>query len=106
MTWLGKNFSGRVLRLLLAVSISAGAGVARTAASDDSAIRLNYRAKAVYLVVGGTGTVTVRHDGTETTVPVSGPPSARQIVADSAVRRGELEVRLSKGVQAFSFTYG
>jgi cytochrome c biogenesis protein CcdA/thiol-disulfide isomerase/thioredoxin len=77
-----------------------------TAASDDSAIRLNYRAKGVSLVVGGTGTVTVRHDGTETTVPVSGPPSARQIVADSAVRRGELEVRLSKGVQAFSFTYG
>jgi hypothetical protein len=36
VTWLGKNFSGRVLRLLLAVSISAGAGVARTAASDDS----------------------------------------------------------------------
>ncbi|HEY7054567.1 MAG TPA: cytochrome c biogenesis protein DipZ [Mycobacterium sp.] len=77
-----------------------------TANSDTSAILLNYRAKAVYLVVGGTGTVTVERDGTTTAVPVSGPPTLRQIVADGDVRRGELAVRLSQGLQAFSFTYG
>ena len=77
-----------------------------TAASDDSSIRLNYRAKAVYLVAGGTGTVTVLRDGKATTVPISGPPTLRQIVADDDVHSGAVEVRLSKGVQAFSFTYG
>lgn len=77
-----------------------------TAGSDASCIELNYRAKAVYLVVGGTGAVTVIRDGTTTTVPVSGPPTLRQIVADDGVRRGELQVQLTQGLQAFSFTYG
>lgn len=77
-----------------------------TAAGDDSAIRLNYRAKAVYLVAGGTGTATVLRDGTTTTIPISGPPTLRQIVTEDDVRRGAIEVRLSKGMQAFSFTYG
>lgn len=77
-----------------------------TAGADASSIRLNYHAKDVYLVVGGTGTVTVIRDGETTTVPVSGPPTLRQIAATGEVRRGELEVRLSQGLQAFSFTYG
>lgn len=34
-----------------------------TARSDDSSIELNYHAKDVYLVAGGTGTVTVIRDG-------------------------------------------
>jgi hypothetical protein len=29
-----------------------------------------------------------------------------QIVAGDQVQRGQLEVRVSKGLQAFSFTYG
>ena len=77
-----------------------------TAESDDSTIALNYNAKNVYIVAGGEGTVTVTRDGKTTTVPISGPPQSRQIVADDEVERGQLEVRLSKGLQAFSFTYG
>ncbi|MGV0813609.1 cytochrome c biogenesis protein DipZ [Mycolicibacterium boenickei] len=77
-----------------------------TAQGAGSAIKLNYRAKNVYLVVGGTGTVTVLRGGETTTVPVSGPPTLRQIVDDRDVHRGEVEVRLSQGLQAFSFTYG
>lgn len=77
-----------------------------TAQSDDAAIRLNYRARNVYLVVGGTGTVTVTRDGASRTIPVSGPPNMRQIVADDADGAGALEVTLSEGLQAFSFTYG
>lgn len=77
-----------------------------TAAGDASRIKLNYHAKDVYMVVGGTGTVTVNRDGTTTTLPISGPPGLHQIVAGSDVRRGELEVRLSRGLQAFTFTYG
>ena len=51
-----------------------------TATNDDNAIALNYHAHNVYMVVGGTGTVTVTRDGETTTIPVSGPPNMRQIV--------------------------
>ena len=77
-----------------------------TAESDNSTIALKYKAKNVYIVAGGEGTVTVTRDGKTTTVPISGPPQSRQIVADNEVKRGQVEVRLSKGLQAFSFTYG
>jgi cytochrome c biogenesis protein CcdA/thiol-disulfide isomerase/thioredoxin len=77
-----------------------------TAQGGDNAITLNYHARNVYLVVGGTGTVTVTRDGKSTTIPVSGPPNMRQIVTDDEDGAGSLEVSLSKGLQAFSFTYG
>jgi len=73
---------------------------------DDAAIELNYHAKNVYIVVGGTGTLTVTRDGKTMTVPVSGPPTSHQIVAGNSVVRGLLDVRASKGLQIFSFTYG
>jgi cytochrome c biogenesis protein CcdA/thiol-disulfide isomerase/thioredoxin len=77
-----------------------------TAQSDDNAIALNYHARNVYMVVGGTGTVTVERDSKTTTIPVSGPPNMRQVVTDDQDGSGSLEVSLSKGLQAFSFTYG
>jgi cytochrome c biogenesis protein CcdA/thiol-disulfide isomerase/thioredoxin len=77
-----------------------------TAVDDGAAIALNYHARNVYLVVGGTGNVTVTQDGTTRTIPVSGPPNMRQIVADDADGAGAVEVALSPGLQAFSFTYG
>ena len=77
-----------------------------TGDSDSSSIKLNYHAKNVYLVVGGTGNLTVTRDGKTTTVPVSGPPTSRQIVGGKDVARGLLDVRLDQGLQVFSFTYG
>jgi cytochrome c biogenesis protein CcdA/thiol-disulfide isomerase/thioredoxin len=77
-----------------------------TAGSDTSSIELNYNAKNVYIVVGGTGSLTVTRDGTTTAVPVSGPPTSHQIVAGNDVARGLLDVRSSKGLQVFSFTFG
>ncbi|HET7664798.1 MAG TPA: cytochrome c biogenesis protein DipZ, partial [Mycobacterium sp.] len=77
-----------------------------TAESDNSTIVLKYNAKNVYIVVGGEGSATVIRDGKTTSVPISGPPQSRQIVAGDDVGRGQVEVRLSKGLQAFSFTYG
>jgi cytochrome c biogenesis protein CcdA/thiol-disulfide isomerase/thioredoxin len=77
-----------------------------TAESDDSAIKLNYTAKNVYLVVGGQGSVTVNRNGKTTSMPISGAPTSHQIVAGDDVGQGQLEVRLTKGLQAFSFTYG
>jgi cytochrome c biogenesis protein CcdA/thiol-disulfide isomerase/thioredoxin len=77
-----------------------------TANGPGSTIELNYRARNVYLVVGGTGTLTVRRDGASKQIRVSGPPTLRQIVGDGEVRRATLVVQLSQGLQAFSFTYG
>jgi cytochrome c biogenesis protein CcdA/thiol-disulfide isomerase/thioredoxin len=77
-----------------------------TAQNDDNAVVLNYHARNVYTVVGGTGRVTVKRDGKTTAFPVSGPPNMRQVVTDDQDGAGSLEVSLSKGLQAFSFTYG
>ncbi|PXX12137.1 cytochrome c biogenesis protein DipZ [Mycolicibacterium moriokaense] len=77
-----------------------------TSGSDQSSVALSYHARNVYMVVGGTGTVTVSRDGKTTTIPVSGPPNMRQLVTGDRDGAGSLEVSLSKGLQAFSFTYG
>jgi cytochrome c biogenesis protein CcdA/thiol-disulfide isomerase/thioredoxin len=77
-----------------------------TAQSDDAAIEVNYHARNVFLVVGGTGTVTVTRDGKTTAIPVSGPPNTKQVVADDGDGAGHVELALSKGLQAFSLTYG
>ncbi|QLL09213.1 cytochrome c biogenesis protein DipZ [Mycobacterium vicinigordonae] len=77
-----------------------------TADGDDSTIKLNYHAKNVYVVVGGAGTVTVTRGGKSTTLPVSGPPTNRQIVAGDQQTSETIEVQPSKGLQVFSFTYG
>ncbi len=77
-----------------------------TADGDASSIELNYRAKNVYIVVGGTGNLAVTRDGKTTTLPVDGPPQARQIADGNDVAQGSLQVHPSQGVQVFSFTYG
>ncbi|MDT5167785.1 MAG: hypothetical protein QOD02_1104 [Mycobacterium sp.] len=77
-----------------------------TADSDASSIELNYHAKNVYIVVGGTGTLTVTRNGKTTTMPVSGPPTSHQIVADKGETRSSLQVHPTQGLQVFSFTYG
>jgi cytochrome c biogenesis protein CcdA/thiol-disulfide isomerase/thioredoxin len=77
-----------------------------TADSDDATIALNYTAKAVYAVVGGSGTLTVTRDGKTTTTPVGGPPTLHQIANDDTARRDQLDLQVSKGLQVFSFTFG
>jgi cytochrome c biogenesis protein CcdA/thiol-disulfide isomerase/thioredoxin len=77
-----------------------------TAQGDDSSIELNYHAKDVYLVAGGTGTLTVIRDGKSTTLPISGPPTSHQIVSGERMAAGTLEVRLTQGLEVYSFTYG
>ena len=77
-----------------------------TADSDDAAIRLNYTGKNVYAVVDGTGTLTVTRDGKTTTTPIGGAPTLHQIVADTDAQRDQLDMRVSPGLQVFSFTFG
>ncbi|SCX28143.1 cytochrome c biogenesis protein CcdA [Mycolicibacterium fluoranthenivorans] len=77
-----------------------------TATGEGDTIGLNFHARDVYLVVGGTGTVSVTRNGGTTTIPVSGPPNMRQIVGGDAAGAGHVEVALTRGLQAYSFTYG
>ena len=77
-----------------------------TAESSSSTIALNYHAKDVYLVVGGTGAVAVTRNGVTHTVQVSGAPTAHQIVAADDVGLGRVDVHPDPGLQVFSFTYG
>lgn len=77
-----------------------------TAAGSQSSIRLNYHAKNVYIVVGGTGSLTVTRDGRSVTIPISGPPTSHQIVSGGQLRSGTLEVRADRALQVYSFTYG
>jgi cytochrome c biogenesis protein CcdA/thiol-disulfide isomerase/thioredoxin len=79
---------------------------AATAEDDDDTIALNYHARNVYLVVGGIGTLTVTRYGEAKRISVTGPPNMHQIVSDGTGGNGHLEVGLSKGLQAYSFTYG
>ncbi|OBH88777.1 cytochrome c biogenesis protein CcdA [Mycobacterium scrofulaceum] len=77
-----------------------------TAAGENSAIKLNYHAQNVYIVVGGSGSLTVTRDGRSVVIPISGPPTSHQIVSDNDSRSGTLEVRPDQGLQVYSFTYG
>ncbi|MBW0015652.1 cytochrome c biogenesis protein DipZ [Mycobacterium sp.] len=80
-----------------------------TAEGDDAAVRLNYTGKDVYAVVGGTGTITVARDGKTTATPIGGAPTLHQIVGNDAgdtARRDQLDMRVSQGLQVFSFTFG
>ncbi|MCF8589763.1 cytochrome c biogenesis protein DipZ [Gordonia liuliyuniae] len=76
-------------------------------ARGDSSIGLDYHAKNVYIVVGGTGSITVRSDGADPTViPISGPPTFHKIVGSAENQRGRVDVTPTPGLQVFSFTYG
>ena len=77
-----------------------------TSRDANSGIALNYHAKDVYIVAGGEGALKVTRNGETSTVPISGPPTLHQIVDDSDVAQGELEVAVPAGLQVFSFTYG
>lgn len=77
--------------------------------SSEAAIRLNYTGKDVYVVVGGTGTITVTRDGRTTATAIDGPPTLHQIAgADpgDTAHRDQLDMQVGKGLQVFSFTFG
>lgn len=75
-------------------------------AGPDARLRLNYQARTVYLVLGGTGTVDVAVNGRHTkTVAVSGVPKLYTLVSGQG-GRARLTLTASPGVQAYDFTFG
>ena len=75
-------------------------------AGADAGIRLDYHASKVYLNVGGTGTITVTADGRERTIHVSGAPNIYTVASAPDPEHGEVELELSPGLEAYSFTFG
>lgn len=89
-------------------------------ATAGAGIKLNFLAGHVFLDVGGTGTITATLDGRTTTYRVAGSPNIYSLIpsdsAGSAISENEdggaiekrrtLEVGLSAGLSAYSFTFG
>jgi cytochrome c biogenesis protein CcdA/thiol-disulfide isomerase/thioredoxin len=75
-------------------------------ATKNAAIRVNFLAGHVYLDVGGTGTITATVDGKTTTYNVSGAPDIYTLVNRKTQQRSTLDVTLSPGLTAYSFTFG
>lgn len=78
-----------------------------TPTDKDARIKLNYTASEVRMVLGGTGTVTVKVDGKTQVIRVSGTPNSYSIIPKGdTISKGTLEVTVSPGVEAYSFTFG
>jgi cytochrome c biogenesis protein CcdA/thiol-disulfide isomerase/thioredoxin len=75
-------------------------------AGKDAGIALNFLADDVYLDVGGTGTLTVTIDGATTRYSVSGAPNIYPVLHRDQQESGVLQVNLSPGLSAYSFTFG
>jgi cytochrome c biogenesis protein CcdA/thiol-disulfide isomerase/thioredoxin len=75
--------------------------------ASGARLALNYNAKNVYLVLAGTGTVTVSDGGVlSTRIPVSGTPNAYPLLTSSQQHTGKLTITFSSGLQAYDFTFG
>jgi cytochrome c biogenesis protein CcdA/thiol-disulfide isomerase/thioredoxin len=76
-------------------------------AGADAKLALDFHARDVHIVLGGSGTVTVRLTGEQTTTsPVSGAPKLYTLVNEAASQHAVLTLSMSPGVQAYSFTFG
>jgi cytochrome c biogenesis protein CcdA/thiol-disulfide isomerase/thioredoxin len=76
-------------------------------AGANAKLELSYQADDVYLVLGGTGTITVQINGvTTSTVQVSGTPRLYTLVHNGGDQRALLTLDVSPGVQAYDFTFG
>jgi len=75
-------------------------------AGKGAGITLAFHASKVYLDVGGTGTLTVSADGTSKVIRVSGAPDIYTVATEQPAGDGTVTIRLSPGLQAYSFTFG
>jgi cytochrome c biogenesis protein CcdA/thiol-disulfide isomerase/thioredoxin len=76
-------------------------------AGAGARLELSFLAKDIYLVMGGSGTVSVSINGHHTqTVAVSGIPRLYTLYQAGGANLGRLQLQLSPGVQAYDFTFG
>jgi len=67
---------------------------------------LSYNASHVYLDIGGTGTLTVTSGGKTQVFRVSGAPDIYTVASQPTPGNGTVTIKVSPGLQAFSFTFG
>lgn len=78
-----------------------------TALADGSQVRLHYYGRRVFHVLSGTGTVTVSRAGEpDRTIRVSGTPNLYPLVEDQKAGDHTLTLTYSRGVSAFTFSFG
>jgi hypothetical protein len=76
-------------------------------AGGGAELELRFLARDVYLVLGGSGTVTVSIDGHQTqTVHVGGAPRLYTLYRAPSTSTGTLLLDASPGVAAYDFTFG
>jgi len=77
------------------------------AAGSGARLRLHFRAKDVFHVLGGTGTVTVSRVGhPDRVVRVSGPPNLHRLVNGRHAVDETMTLTYSAGVEVYTFTFG
>jgi cytochrome c biogenesis protein CcdA/thiol-disulfide isomerase/thioredoxin len=69
-------------------------------------LRLSFVARDVYLDVGGTGTVTATVNGKTTSYAVRGAPNIYTVFHTANSSQATLDLTLSPGLSAYSFTFG
>ena len=76
-------------------------------AGANAKLELNYQADVVYLVMSGSGTVTVAVNGTtSSTIAVTGVPKLYTLVKGNPDLPAVLTLSATPGVQAYDFTFG
>jgi cytochrome c biogenesis protein CcdA/thiol-disulfide isomerase/thioredoxin len=79
----------------------------RIVAGRGARLRLRFTARQINLVLGGRGAVEVFVDGRRhATVQVSGEPRLYTLVELPELSEGLLELRFSRGLAAYAFTFG
>jgi cytochrome c biogenesis protein CcdA/thiol-disulfide isomerase/thioredoxin len=70
-------------------------------------LRLQFRARKVHLVLGGSGAVSVLLDGrAQRTADIRGEPRLYTLLSLDGLREGLLELRFTPGLEAYAFTFG
>jgi cytochrome c biogenesis protein CcdA/thiol-disulfide isomerase/thioredoxin len=76
-------------------------------AGQNAQLELSYQAKYVYLVIGGTGSVTVQVNGKTTLVQsITGVPKLYTLASSASGSRAVMTLSATPGVQAYDFTFG
>jgi cytochrome c biogenesis protein CcdA/thiol-disulfide isomerase/thioredoxin len=75
-------------------------------AGKGSGIRLHFAARDVYLDVGGTGTVVATVNGKSSSYSVRGAPNIYTVFHSTDATNATIELTLSPGLSAYSFTFG
>jgi cytochrome c biogenesis protein CcdA/thiol-disulfide isomerase/thioredoxin len=81
-------------------------GAERIVAGEGARLRLRFQASNVYIVLGGHGTVQTLIDGKPTGTIHVNAERLYTVRSSKTSLSGLLELRFSRGIQAYSFTFG